>query len=340
MARYVRLPLLAQTAYARLLDLSLTAHAGDPASGATLVSKTIRARRYWYAQRTLDGKKHQTYLGPETPELLRLVERWKAARRDADDRAELVAIARAGGAYVLPGPEARVLELLGRAFRLGACLVGSHAFAVIGGSLGVRWQEAIVRTDDVDLASDHRIAVALAADAEPMSLPGALDDAEPLFSILMPAAPATSFRVRGTRIEVDLLTPQIGNDRRKTIPISTLGAAAMPMRFLDYLIEETQPAVALGGSGVLVNVPRAGRFALHKLLIASRRGTQAPKAAKDRAQASALLDVLLEDVPGEITLGWKALQRRGQAWVKGVRASVAHLESDLLDRLAPLGITA
>ena len=36
---------------------------------------------------------------------------------------------------------------------------------------------------------------------------------------------------------------------------------AQPLRFLDHLIEDTQPGAVLGGSGVLVNVPRPGPFA-------------------------------------------------------------------------------
>ena len=52
---FERLPLLTQTAYARLLDLLLTTEAGGLAAGS-LVSKTIRGRRYWYAQRQDDGK--------------------------------------------------------------------------------------------------------------------------------------------------------------------------------------------------------------------------------------------------------------------------------------------
>ena len=68
-----------------------------------------------------------------------------------------------------------------------------------------------------------------------------------------------------------------------------------------------------------MNVPRAGRYALHKLIVAGRRATRAggvTKAGKDRAQASALLRVLLADLPGEISLAWKALSRRGKGWVE------------------------
>jgi len=319
----------------------MTSEAGAFEAGASLVSKTIRGRKYWYVQRRESSKRTQTYLGPETPETMAVIERWRRGRAEAGSRAELVAMARAGGAYVVSAAEAQVLQQLSSVFRMGAVLVGSHAFAVIGNLLGVRWQDAIVRTGDIDIAHDHRIAVALAQEVEPVDLHEVLGDPIPRFSVLNPADPATSFRVRGSEIEVELLTPVVGRDRRKPIQIAALGAAATPLRFLDYLIEETQPGAALGGSGAWVNVPRAGRFALHKLIVASRRvgGSSAgAKATKDRAQATALLRVLLDELPGEIPLAWKALAARGRGWVSAAAASLKRLEPDLLTELGRLGV--
>ena len=155
--------------------------------------------------------------------------------------------------------------------------------------------------------------------------------------MLDPASPATSFTMRGAEIEVDLLTPLIGRERTKPVPLPMLGAAATPLRFLDYLIEETQPGAIVGGRGVLVNVPRPGRFALHKLVIAGRRRTSA-KAAKDRLQASSLLQVLLADLPGEVSLAWKALAARGAAWVTAARSGLKQLEPDLVSSLRSAGV--
>jgi hypothetical protein len=339
---FIRLPLLAQTAYVRLLDLLATVEMGDLAGGASLVSKTIRGRRYWYTQRRESGRKLQSYIGPETPELTAVIERWRRVRAEEASRVELVAMARAGGAQVIGAAEADVLRRLSPVFRVGGVLIGSHAFAVIGNMLGARWQAAIVRTEDVDIAADHRIAVALARDGEAVDVREALGDPLPRFSVLSPSDPATSFRVRGAEIEVEVLTPLVGKERNRPIRIPTLGVAALPLRFLDYLIEETQPGAVLGGSGVLVNVPRPGRFALHKLIVAARRGTisssSLAKAPKDRAQASALLRLLLAELPGEVTIAWKALARRGPAWTGAVAASLARLDPEIVSGLKGLGI--
>jgi len=339
---FQRLPLLAQTAYARLLDVLLAAEAGGAsAGGGSLVSKNIHGRRYWYFQRQEDGRKVQSYIGPEVPEVLALIEQWQRRRGEAASCAELVAMARAGGAQVLGGAESQVLARLAPVFRVGAVLVGSHAFAVIGNSLGVRWKDAIARTQDVDIAHDYRIAVALAHDGPPANVKQALGDPLPRFSVLDPTHPATAFRARGTDVEVELLTPMIGKERGRPIEIPVLGAAATPLRFLDYLIEETQPGAVLGGSGVLVNVPRPGRFAFHKLVVASRRGARSSahaKAPKDRAQAAALLRLLLLDLPGEVTLAWKALSKRGSAWTAAASASLKLLDRDLVADLGRLGV--
>lgn len=341
-ARFTRLSLTAQTAYARLVDTLLAAEAGGFEPGATLVSKQIGGHRYWYVQRYISGKKVQTYIGRESPELLAILERWKRDKAEAANRAELVAVARAAGAYGVTAAEARVLALLAPVFQRGAVLVGSHAFAVIGMSLGVRWQEASVRTEDIDLVHDPAIAVAIGADVAPIALDKTLGDAIPRFDVLNATSPATTFRVRGEEIEVDLLTPLTGRDRKEPVPVPSLGAAAIPLRFLDYLIEESQPGAVIGGQGALVRIPRAGRFAFHKLIVASRRTPTsggAGKATKDRIQAGALLELLDADLPGEIGVAWTAVQRRGRAWVSAVRESVSRLDEDNVATLAKHGIS-
>lgn len=336
--RFTRLSLAAQTAYARLLDTLLSAEAGGGFdAGVTLTSKKIKGYNYWYAQRYVDGKKVQRYLGRESPELLQTLERWRRGKEVAAGRGELVAIARAAGAYTVTAGEARVLAMLAPAFQRGAVLVGSHAFAVLGTSLGVRWQDANVRTQDVDLVHDPTIAVVVEADLEPIALDKILGGAIPLFDVVNPSSPATTFRTHGEQIEVDLLTPLVGRAREEPVVVPLLRAAATPLRFLDYLIEESQPGAVVGAQGAFVRIPRPGRFALHKLLVASRRTPQTggvAKATKDREQASALVELLDVDLPGELELAWAALKDRGKAWVSAVRESVGKLGADVVETLA------
>ncbi len=56
----------------------------------------------------------------------------------------------------------------------------------------------------------------------------------------------------------------------KPVPMPALGgAAAIPLRFLDYLIHEPIRAVLLHGAGVPVLVPSPERYAIHKLIVGS-----------------------------------------------------------------------
>ena len=117
--------------------------------------------------------------------------------------------------------------------------------------------------------------------------------------------------MRGRDLRVDLLTPARGREPGGPVPIPWLHTAATPLPFLGYLLEATVPAVLLGGSGVLLNVPSPGRFALHELWLARPRPlAEQAKARKDLQQADLLLEVLIADRPDEIRAAWTALARR------------------------------
>ena len=48
--------------------------------------------------------------------------------------------------------------------------------------------------------------------------------------------------------------------------------------------------------------------------------------------------MLLDELPGEIPLAWKALAARGRDWVSAVAGSLKRLEPDLVIELARLGV--
>ncbi len=81
-----------------------------------------------------------------------------------------------------------------------------------------------------------------------------------------------------------------------------LGVSAQSLHHLNFLIAEPIPAVALYRGGILVQIPRPERYAIHKLIVADRRkrGPDAIKAMKDRAQAEFLIEVMAEQRPDEL----------------------------------------
>jgi hypothetical protein len=90
--------------------------------------------------------------------------------------------------------------------------------------------------------------------------------------------------------KVEVLTTLTRKDEPMQIP--SLGCAAQPLTFLKYLLEDKIHAVALYGPGVLVRVPDPIHFALHKVILSTRR--HGPKGTKDTLQASELIQALAD----------------------------------------------
>ncbi|MFL6263675.1 MAG: GSU2403 family nucleotidyltransferase fold protein [Thermoanaerobaculia bacterium] len=316
---FQRLPESVQTLYAELLDQVIQAEAEAAALEApqgSFVSKSIKGKTYWYLQRMEGGRKRQQYLGRESPSLLAWIESAREARErlaaDAGQRARLCSMLLAGGAVAESATAVRVLSLIAQAgvFRMGGVLVGTQAFSAYGNMLGVRFEQQALRTQDIDIGID------VSVETEPLN-----------------GSMSTSFKIRGRDLRVDFLTPLLGRDSEEPVFLPALGVAAHPLRFLDYLIESPAQAAIVGLDGILVNVPDPARFAFHKLLISQRRPvSEQTKAAKDLRQAAALIEVLLQDRPGDLPIAWEALHHSPAA-VKAVRAAIDRLPAELKGRL-------
>jgi hypothetical protein len=80
--------------------------------------------------------------------------------------------------------------------------------------------------------------------------------------------------------------------------------------------------VALYGAGVRVKVPQPARYAVHKLIVASRRKFGEQKAAKDVLQARVLFEALEEvDLQDAV----EEARRRGPSWRKAVETGLNKL---------------
>ena len=90
-------------------------------------------------------------------------------------------------------------------------------------------------------------------------------------------------------------------------------SGAQPLRHLDFLIHEPERSVLLYAGGVPVTVPRAERFAVHKIIVAVERREQA-KSAKDLQQASMLIEALSIKRPLELASSWLAAWNTGPRW--------------------------
>jgi hypothetical protein len=311
------LPLMVQTAYAELLDRA-RADAFDeafPDDGA-FIAKTIRGRRYWYFQAAAANGRTQKYVGPETPELLDRIAGHQAARTQQRDRRSLVAtLVRAGN---LPRPLGAVGDVAAAladagVFRLRGVLVGTVAYQTYPTLLGCRLPATAVQTNDVDVAQFADVSTAIGELTRPM--PDVLRQVDATFR---PVPTLYRKRVASYRaasgLRVDFLTPNRGPDSEEPRSLPALGTDAQPLRFLDFLIHDPEPAVLLHAAGILVSVPTPQRYALHKLIVARRRHADSPKRDKDIFQAQALLNVLADRRPDDLRDAWVEAFGRGKTW--------------------------
>lgn len=329
-------PLTLQTAYAELLERCQAAAFDDAfVENGVFTPKTVKGRRYWYFQTTqAHGARKQLYVGPETPELLERIKTHKEARGEQRDRRSIVsALVRAAA---LPRPEpriGRIVEALADTgvFRLRGVLVGTLAYQAYPAMLGVRLPAASIQTGDVDIAQFESISVAVEE-----KTPSVIETLQKVDSSFRPIPHShdprrtTTYEARGG-LRVDFLTPNQGPESDAPVPLPALGVEAEPLRYLDFLIREPEPAVLLYGDGVYVNVPAPERFALHKLIVARRRKLGLAKIEKDLRQAESLLNVLIQKHPYELRNVWKEAVERGKKWQRLIGEGLGLIDADIRD---------
>ena len=319
---------LAHAAYHDLLrarrDEALTDLRGTP----TRVERGGRV--YWYDSYRVGSEVRKRYIGEDSPDLRDRIARHRETRAPAEarrrDRARLVRLLRAEGFLGLDPTTGSLMAALAGAgvFRLGGTVVGTHAFRLYEGELNLRLGfEQTAQTDDLDIASFERLSLALEDTTAP---PVQQVLAEFDFAAMPSMEQGRTWRWRqtsGTAL-VEFLTPAFGDEGLRDLP--ALGVQAQALRHLNYLIAGPIPAAIPYRSGVLVQVPRPERFAIHKLIVAERRrDSDRMKAAKDRAQAGFLIAALAEDRPDDLAEALEDARARGPRWSARIEASLSRM---------------
>ncbi len=305
-------------------------------SNLSFKSKTINNKRYWYLYISVGSTRREHYLGEESTELLDRIDdekaAWESNTDDRELRGRLVNMLIGGGMVSLGRDEGKVLALLERngVFLAGAALIGTVAFRAYANMLGVQWSSDI-GTQDIDIAVDDQYTLALPRRKTPVNLAQLILDSGMGF-LEVPALdrrqPATSFKIRNRDFRIDVLAPMRGRETRRPVELPEFGTWATPLRHLDYLLEDIQPAVLLYGHGIMINVPAPGRFAVHKCGISQKRpAAEAAKTRKDLAQAEQIFSALLDLRPADITMAFDAARDRGESFLAAVEAGL-----DLIDR--------
>ena len=320
------------------------------------VKQKAKNLEFWYFQTEVDGKPFRKYVGPcSDEEINSRVAKFNELKNDLKSRRKLVSTL-VRNAY-LPSPErftGDVVEALSNVglFRLRAVLVGTVAYQCYSAVLGRRLDAVAMQTGNADFAEFHEISVAIKD-----SIPPILEVLRRVDSTFREVPSQSNGRistqfVSREKFKVEFLTPNQwpGDQDGKPVRMPALGgAAALPLRFLDYLIYQPVRAVLLHNAGIPVLIPSPERYAIHKLIVGSRRKEDrdaTAKSAKDRLQAKSIIEAMVanrqhSDLAAAFAEAWD----RGDHWRAAIRNSIVtyddsfqtSLQADLSKGLTQLG---
>jgi len=326
-----------RTLYAELLEMMQIMEASRTISSlsGSFSIKEVKGEQYVYFRvYNPSGQLDEIYIGSCNEQTERLMRNHAEGKPDVAEMGEKLKRLsnQIQSGIKMPTDKAmtRVIRSLANSgvFRNGGVLVGTHAFQAAGLMLGVCWSTETMRTMDVDLAVERKVAVAIPEiDAD---IPAALDSLQMGFypvPRLNHNEPSTNFAIRKSQLRLDVLTPKI---RESDLPIfiKRFNCAAEPLSYLSYLIESPSQSVLLDTLPVLVNIPQPVRYAMHKLIVSQVRDvTSDAKSQKDLYQAHQLLSVLQENRPFDIQSAWDNLMSRGPKWQKHAKAGLASMEN-------------
>ncbi len=289
----------------------------DTLDAATISRRMVGGQRRLYADIRRGDWREQRYLGTvgdsAAEELAAL---YKRGASDARNRRNTVTLLKRAGLNAPDPAIGRILETLARAnlFERGAVLVGTVAYQTYAPLAGVFLSGAALATQDADLAAT-RLAIPHLAGAE--DLQAILRRADATFSprfVQGDKLPRRFASEAGFVVEL-LTTPGRNSD---VVQVPGLGCAAIPLRFMEYLIESPVEVVVLHGSGVRICVPDPARYAVHKLIVHQVRTSPAKK-PKDLLQARQLIAAYRARDPDHLVAAIEDASSRGRTWAKLVR---------------------
>ncbi len=336
------LDLMFQTMLAELSQRSLDAAftTDFPLSGR-FVKNVSKGREFWYFA---DGDQRRYVGKKDDSEINKRVEEFSALKDDFKARRKLVStLTREAGLQTPDRMTGDVVEALALAgiFRLRAVVVGTVAYQTYSGILGVRLPATFAMTGDVDLAQDFAVSAEV-KDSLPPVLPllQTVDETFRPIPNITDKARVTAFEAR-SKYRVEFLTTHRASDdlTGHPSPMPALGgASAEPLRYLDFLIRDPVRTVMLHKAGVSITVPAPERYAVHKLIVGTKRRTGqqgALKRDKDIRQAGSLIEALTATRRQmELSEAWQEAWERGDAWREALTAGRAMLSKDANDALA------
>lgn len=330
---YENLSASAQAAFANIVpaaqSMDLQRSVADLPGGFT--QKKLGLKVYWYYQfKSLDGKTRQIYLGNDSDSLRALMDAFKARPAHEEAWAHLARLCRSAIELGLPAMGRAHFRILQRLadhgfFHAGGILIGTHAFLAYQNHFGIRWAEG-TQTLDMDFAHPgNNLSIAL-PDGLQMDARSAIDSLKMGF---IPNVSQTTFvKQDEPDLQLDFVTPKVSTSDAP-IRVHALNLSMQPLQFMNFSMDATMQAVLLSRNGpVVVNVPKAERYALHKLIVFGERPPEMhTKARKDIAQAASLITYLQDNEPEALLDAWDLVQTSGKGWVTRCMRGAQYLQS-------------
>ena len=330
------IPLSLMTLYADLVQSM------DIGAAVSVSTKVITGIRYLYASEREGMVWKQRLVGREgDPEAEAEAARVRSANSQNRQRQTTVRALKAMG---LPGPSiqlGRVMQAVADAglFKRGIVLVGTGAYTTYAPLVGAFLPAQAMMTGDADLSVAK---LAATTDTAGEGLLSVLRNADKSFAPVRENDDSASPHrfTADDKFMVEVLTPPRRGKGLRTVPVPALGCSAVPLPFMDFLIEDSVETVALYRGGVQVRVPAPERYAVHKLIIAQRRDKRSAKKPKDLMQAKALIEALHVSDPGAIEAALSAARAKGKAWRETIAKSIGALWPDTLEGAAWLSLSS
>ncbi|HTU12130.1 MAG TPA: GSU2403 family nucleotidyltransferase fold protein [Allosphingosinicella sp.] len=319
----------AQAAYHDLLSLLLDEAVSEIRGSPTL--KEREGKGYWYDHYRIGTEVKDRYLGEDTATLRARIDRHLELKKEAQgrrrERSRLVRLLRSERFLGMDAATGSLVSALAKTgvFRLGGTLVGTNAFRLYEGELGMRLSlDQTAMTSDIDIASFEKLSLALEDAVEP-DLTGVFNELN--FAPVPALDQARTWRWRQSdgATYVEFLTPSFSEEEGLR-DLAALGVSAQALHHLNYLIAEPIDAAGIYRDGILIRAPRPERFAIHKLIVADRRrdGRDSLKSRKDMMQAEMLITLLARDRPGDLADAYHDAMQRGPRWRERLERSLAH----------------
>jgi hypothetical protein len=140
--------------------------------------------------------------------------------------------------------------------------------------------------------------------------------------VVMHSASTGAIKLSHPMLNLEFLVPEQGRGSDKPMELPELKINAQRLRFLNYLLEDS---VKVHYEGLPLRLPHPARFALHKLIVATRRKNK-EKAARDVNQALSLLHTIFQ--AGEEASLTKALDAMPRGWINILKKQLPLLQKE------------